>query len=452
MSTNELTTDRLIRIQAGCGGQSGKAKDSAEKRLERQEEMKHLISRRVAWERDGTVPTIPDSLTTYGDAAEFKFQGYAKLGTPKEAYEAQIRAGQDESAVRCTDTPTQDSSDDPNDFGVFINSVGEMWQWKPIDGQTRGAQLRQRARLTEGATSVDANTGCDPHLVDSGDIDQSAIAASTQPASSNAEVDLSITTEQPIPKVILGNDDSRQIRSATSGHCMTCYPWRAIGALTPDGTNGNSPNAWGTATKIGPRHLLTAAHAVHTGGSGGSWLWRDWWPGQDGMNQFLNGGDPSPNGVYNIEWYWVPSRWLNNGWRTRDYAVLILYDSPQAVSLGWFGYNVDLTLANTSAWNFGYPLGGNTCDNSLLANKSCQQSLWGHSAKITRTTVNYVFYKHDTQNGHSGSPVYQINNGNRQIVAVHQGGFTAVENRGVKIRSSVFDNISAVIGLWPSEY
>jgi V8-like Glu-specific endopeptidase len=455
MSKNESTTERLVRIQASLGRlEMAAGSGTSDYLIEQREEMKRLLSRRMAWEENQVVPSVPASLATIGDAVQFVFQGYAKLGTPKEAYEAQIRA----SLVETTFQKDQPELEMPNDdFGVFINGVGEMWRWEPKEPKQYRAQLRRQARLAEGATSADAYTGLAPYLADSGDIDYPVLAAlaGNQPVSiASGELNqLTTTPTEPeaIPAV-LGSTDSRKIRSATSGHCMTCYPWRAIGALNPNNTNGNNPNSQGTATKIGPRHLLTAAHTVHSGGSSGSWFWRDWWPGQDGMNQFLNGGDPSPNGVFNIQWYWVPNKWLNNGWASRDYAVLILYDSPQAVGLGWFGYKVDLTLANTSAWNFGYPGWGNSCENSPLANNSCRQSLWGHSAKITRTTIPYAFYKHDTQPGHSGGPIYQWNNGNRRIVAVHKGAYSAIENRGVKIRSSVFDNIADVIGFHQSDY
>ena len=63
-----------------------------------------------------------------------------------------------------------------------------------------------------------------------------------------------------------------------------------------------------------------------------------------------------------------------------------------------------------------------------------------------------AYYKHDTQGGHSGSPIYQYNGGNRRIVAVHRGAYSSIENRGVKITNSVFGNISAVKAAWPSNY
>jgi hypothetical protein len=171
MSMHESSTDRLMRIQASLGGRTAMDVDgSPDIHFERQEEMKRLISRRVAWEKDQAAPSVPDSLTTYGDAAEFVFLGYAKLGTPKEAYEAQVRASLDETTLQRGHTSCKNSSDDFDDLGVFINSVGEMWQWKPKDLAGRRAKLRQQARLVEGATSVDAVIGRDPHLIDSGDL------------------------------------------------------------------------------------------------------------------------------------------------------------------------------------------------------------------------------------------------------------------------------------------
>jgi V8-like Glu-specific endopeptidase len=54
-----------------------------------------------------------------------------------------------------------------------------------------------------------------------------------------------------------------------------------------------------------------------------------------------------------------------------------------------------------------------------------------------------AYYMHDTQGGHSGSPIYQYNGGNRQVVAVHKGAYTPLENRGVKVTLSVFNNFTA---------
>ncbi|MDX1556442.1 MAG: trypsin-like peptidase domain-containing protein, partial [Xanthomonadales bacterium] len=377
--------------------------DDADLRAKIVQDREIMEARRRAYLEEGIVPDVPSSLSDDPRNPEFIFEGYSTPATAAEALAAQERAG------KADDEPdVADKADAPKDLGVFINpATGEMWRWKPANVKQRVAELRALSK--EGGSETET-----PGYAGAGTVEEDGVPF-----------------EESASKII-GNSDQRQIRSKTSGHSMTSYPWRAIGGLNPDGQNSNSPNALCTATKIGPRHLLTSGHCVHTGGGGGSFMWRDWWPGQDGMDKYVNGGDPSPKGVYNIQWYWVHSDWINSGQNNKDYAVLILYDSPSAVGLGWFGLKVDNTLANTSAWNFGYPSWGNTCENSTYTNNSCRNSMWGMSEKIVSTSLSYAYYKHDTQGGHSGSPVYQYNGGNRQIIAVHKGE-SVTTNRGIKI-------------------
>jgi V8-like Glu-specific endopeptidase len=130
----------------------------------------------------------------------------------------------------------------------------------------------------------------------------------------------------------------------------------------------------------------------------------------------------------------------------------MLYDNQNSVDIGSLGLKVDNTLAATPAWNFGYPGSSNECANSPLANNLCGKSMWGMEATITRTEVPYLFYKHDIQKGHSGSAIYQIDSNKRYIVGVVTTTYSNIENRGVKIRKAVFDNIKAVKNNWPSSF
>ncbi|MFK7888601.1 MAG: serine protease [Gammaproteobacteria bacterium] len=387
-------------------------------RVMRDEFLAEAQIRREAYEKFGIVPPVPASLSRNPQDPDFRFAGYAREATDAEAEEALIHG-------RGADSIEGEDFREDTDVGVFVNEAGEMWRWKPRNRRAVIEQAREKLGLDATAQASEAWSG--------------------KGAPRHIEGD------QENERAILGTD-SRNIRSADAGHSMTSYPLRAIGALAPNGRDGNSPNARCTATKFGPRHLLTAAHCVHGGGSGGGWSYKDWWGGQDGMNFYANGGDPSPNGVRDIQWYWVPSGWLDSGQNNRDYAVLILYDTPSTVGLGWLGTKVDYTLAGTSHWNFGFPIWGNTCANSNWSGNSCRNSMWGMSRNIARTTLSFAYYSHDTQDGHSGSPIYQYNGGNRKIVAVHKGAFSGLENRGVKINRQVFDNIQAVKAAWPSAY
>jgi len=252
---------------------------------------------------------------------------------------------------------------------------------------------------------------------------------------------------------IIGDEDTRVLRSDHNGYNLTVYPLHSIGALNPDGTPDNAPNSGCTATKFGPRHLLTAGHCVNVGGLGSSagWIDRDWWSGQDGMDQYFNAGDPSPNGVKNIEWYWVHPGWLNDKDDKYDYAVLMLFDNQNSCNFGWFGVQTDGSLANTAHWHFGFP-GNQVCEQSPHPADSCAQSMWGTERDIARTTIRFAFYPHDTQNGHSGGPLYEVISGDRYIHAIHQGPYSSSENQGVKVINSLVDNIVAVRNVHPSSY
>lgn len=78
--------------------------------------------------------------------------------------------------------------------------------------------------------------------------------------------------------------------------------------------------------------------------------------------------------------------------------------------------------------------------------------MWGTTAPIDTTSVSYVFHQHDTVQGHSGGPIYDFNNGVRQLLAIHKGPFTDSANAGIKFRKRVFDFVETARGSWPSSF
>lgn len=385
--------------------------------------MRDANKRREAFERYGVVPKVPDSLSTNPDDPDFVFLGFSRYATPEEAEEAMIHS-------RAPSVFAEENRSPDQDLGVFISAGGEMWGWRPRDRSRTIDRAKALLRLPASAQEVPAFQG-------SGLEDRS-----------DADTGGSGKQENSQRQAIIFNDN-RAMRSSIVGSCMTCFPLRAIGALEPDGQPTNSPSARCTATKIGPRHLITAAHCVHTGVFG-ALMQRDWWPGQDGANGIF--GSAAPNGARNIQWYWIPSRWKDFSDPNRDFAILILFDTAANANLGWFGYKVDSNLAGDSTRLYGYPGWGNTCANSALPNNSCGNSMWGMTSTINWTSDAMAYYSHDTQPGQSGSAVYDYNNGNRQIVAVHKGAYTPLENRGVKVNLSVYTNIITVVAAYPSSF
>lgn len=392
--------------------------DSEEDQLEAAE-LAEALARKARYLATGVPPPVPAALSGNPSDPTFVFVGYADEATEADVadMEARMELELTQPMSRAELASLSQTIYDQSSLGLLVNSVGETWRWRPSSLSV----LLPDPNATEDAPVNPSGIDDDP---------------------------------PPLPQTRVGiiGSDNRQMRSKVSGHNMTAYPWNTIGALNPDGQSSNSPSPRCTATKIGPRHLLTAGHCVWTGGAGGAKRLRDWWRGQDGLDQTINGGDPSPNGYKNIWWYWVAPGWYDHGWASQDYAVLMLYDNQDSANIGTLGLKVDNTLAGTSAWNFGYPGSANECANSPLANNLCGKSMWGMSANITRTEVPYLFFKHDVQKGHSGSAIYQIANNLRYIVGVATTTYSSIENRGVKIRKVVFDNIQAVKNNWPSSF
>ena len=384
------------------------------------DDMAFFRARRAAYEQTGAIPTVPPSLSSDPRDPEYVFLRYVHVGTEDERarYEARLEAlGTSEpSPEERADYETTFEQDVADGFtGVYVNDAGEMWGHRPRNIVERLRALRA-ARGNPDARTVQA----------------SAIVPDT-----TGPVGIAVQAVG-----IIGTDN-REMRSALTGHSMTSYPWRAFGALV---TNGQStlaiPDVHCSATKIGERYLLTAGHcSFDAGGGEGSLFPTDWWPGADGLHKKLAGGDPSPNGKKNIQWYYYSKKFVDNGWWSRDYAVLVLYDNTSSCNLGSLGYRVDNSLAGQSTWNFGYPGEQRACAASPDGDGRCGGSMWGSSSFITRTEVPYIFYKHDTDHGQSGSAVYDFNGGNRQIVGHAQGTYTSVENRGIKLRDRVFDMI-----------
>jgi len=395
-----------------------------------------FAERRAVFERTGQAPTVPPSLSADPADPEYVFLGYMPIATPEQAaaHFARLRTQRPKPASAAETKALSASLAEQEFAGVFVNGAGEKWGFKPRDLDARLRALRL-ARGASTVRSADGDPGAGP--VETGEL----------------ETALPEGMSRITGKSILGSDN-RILRSTDNGFNMKSYPWRALGVLVPDGANtANVPLVRCSATKIGERHLLTSAHCVFTEGGGqGSLMLRDWWPGADGLNKTMNGGDPSPGNYKNIEWYYYDAKYVDDGWDSRDFAVLVLADNQNSCNLGWFGYRVDNSLAGSNMWNFGYPGENQTCSASPRADDKCGGSMYGMEAKITRTEIPYLFYKHDVTDGHSGSAIYDFNGGNRQLVGIVKGGYTAVENRGIKIRDLVFDFIDAVRDERPSSF
>lgn len=393
-------------------------------------DMEFFSARRDAYERNRTVPKVPRSLSSNPNDPEYEFLGYMAIASPAEerAHFTRLRSAKPKPISNAESASFRRPLHEETIVGVFVNDAGEMWGFKPRNLRQR-LQARRASRSEPNARRVNARPG-----------------AGSPDTMQELHEGLKLKAIIPNP----GANDNRILRSINNGFNMRAYPWRTFGALVPNGYNRQQvPDVLCSATKIGERHLLTSAHCVFTEGGGqNSLMRRDWWPGADG----LNASDPSPNHYKNIEWYYYDRRYVDNGWDSRDFAVLVLYDNQNSCDLGWLGYREDYSLAGSEMWNFGYPDEDETCSASPHSDKHCSGSMYGMSARITRTEAPYLFFKHDIQDGQSGSAIYDYNGGNRQLVGIVKGGYTSVENRGIKIRDLVFDFIESVRDEQPSSY
>jgi V8-like Glu-specific endopeptidase len=156
------------------------------------------------------------------------------------------------------------------------------------------------------------------------------------------------------------------------------------------------------------------------------------------------------NGLKNHVWYYSVVGWFENADPRYDYAMIILEDQTNTANLGWFGWK---SSGHTgSVWNFGYPIWSYACAASPIEITNwCWNYLYGDDGNILNVHWGQLGYRIDTQGGHSGSPVYKYNGGDRRVVAVHAYGGT-IRNWGTRIRSAVSGNICDWIGNHPSAF
>lgn len=365
-------------------------------------------ARRDEYEVTGNPPPVPETLSDDPQDPNFEFLGYFDVeepGTPDDPNWPPTNIPEE--------TETQELEDELFQ-NVYVNVVGEAWL-ETVPNQEELIGLRDDARG----------------------------GVSEYPASDFSDDGIGDGTIGPKTRNIHMNDD-RTIRSSSSGHDMGATPWRNIGALirpNPNPMQTNTVRPRCTAFKIGPRILGTAGHCLVSRGGGKEAVKpRSWAPGADGVARDTTGDFNFPLGRKLALWYVVPKEWLYDAKWNRDIGAIILYDNQHSCDLGWLGFKTDYSLAGTSSWNFGYPVEGKECEDSPLQDSDeCGGSMYGHSALFTRTTASYAYSKHDMQEGHSGSPLYQMNGGDRRVVALFSNHYSAQENRHMKFRKLFFD-------------
>jgi len=180
------------------------------------------------------------------------------------------------------------------------------------------------------------------------------------------------------------------------------YPWRMNGRLSMGCT----------ASLIGNRVLLTAAHCVWDRDTNSWGSFPTFAAGQDGTEQ--------PYGRKQVFRMVIPAGYMTcrtfSSCRAHDWAVLTLRED-QALNVGYFGFS---TLIDGQLNLAGYP-------------QSKNRELWYDHCPLHSDEGAWIKHRCDTERGNSGSAIYKIKNGNRYVVAVHGGGYEDRWNRGADV-------------------
>jgi V8-like Glu-specific endopeptidase len=218
-------------------------------------------------------------------------------------------------------------------------------------------------------------------------------------------------------EVIIGSDDRVRI------HKTTEVPWRRICALRITFKNGSVYR--GTGFFIGPRTVATAGHCVYLHNQGG-WAQKiEVIPGANGAAR--------PFGAVTASSFRSVTGWVQSKLPDSDYGCIVLPQGSFASGgLGSFGFaslSAPALLAQPAVVA-GYP-----------GDKPFAE-LWGMSRKIKSVTAKTLIYDIDTMGGQSGAPVYIKQNGQRQVVGIHNYGSQS-GNSATRVTPAVFARLQA---------
>jgi glutamyl endopeptidase len=221
------------------------------------------------------------------------------------------------------------------------------------------------------------------------------------------------------PFGIIGSDDRKQVRNTRE------YPYRCICFLKIKASDGT---LWtGTGWLAGPRTIITAGHCVYIHENGGMVEQVEIIPGCDG-----NDPQTYPYGSYFSRHFASTEMWEKEKLHAHDYGAIFLPgDNPLGEKLGYFGYTDRTTeeLEKMEVCLSGYP------------GDKDRGTQWFHSRKLTQVEELSLRYTIDTFEGHSGAPLWRVDEEtNRYVVGIHNAG-SSIINHATRINDAVFQQI-----------
>ena len=280
-----------------------------------------------------------------------------------------------------------------------------------------------------------------------------AATSRSSPGQAAHGTDALASPPDPMGDTIHGSDN----RTATKSDQ---WPLRAMGVALLRRTS-TSPLQYarnkGSASMVGPRHAITAAHTFSDTGSGISDV-LGVAPAIRGTN-YGNDNNPTwtscsytpkaPFGIRPVQWYYWPNGWDGSGIKY-DYAMLILQDCSYYPGWIQFGWEYATWLDYRDMFMVGYPSTGKSCaDDYYTGNGKCGGYMYYQIENTNAVGTNYMYSDFDVQEGQSGAPIIYDHDGPHIVYGIHKGS-EGPYTYGLRFNSSRYSALCSWLQNWSS--